>query len=117
MMGNSQPLMLGKRGFLFQLGELHGKALGTAFQKEHSSLRRRFLFVRSSCSHSDWAAGVQQLVNSARTSSDFRYLRILETVNADACCCCDLGSKLGDDRCCSLLPSDMTEALQASQAL
>ena len=30
---------------MFQLGELHRKALGTAFQKEHSSLQRRFSFV------------------------------------------------------------------------
>jgi hypothetical protein len=32
---------------MFQLGELHGKALGTAFQKEHSSQQRRFSFVCS----------------------------------------------------------------------
>lgn len=30
---------------MFQMGEQHGKALGMAFQKEHSSLRRRFSFV------------------------------------------------------------------------
>ena len=109
--------MLGKRGFLFQLGELHGKALGTAFQKEHSSLRRRFLFVLFSCSYSDWAAGVLQLVDFARISSDFRSHHFLEAINADVCCSCDLRSKLGDDRCCSPLPLDMTAALQASQAL
>lgn len=44
---------------MFQLGELHGKALGTAFQKEHSSLQRRFSFVLCFCSNSDWAAGLQ----------------------------------------------------------
>lgn len=35
---------VGELGFMFQLGELHGKALGTAFQKDHSSVQRRFLF-------------------------------------------------------------------------
>jgi hypothetical protein len=45
VIGINQPLMLGKRGFTFQLGERHGKALGMAFPKEHRSLRRRFLFV------------------------------------------------------------------------
>lgn len=31
---------------MFELGELHGKALGTAFQKEqHNSLQRRVSFV------------------------------------------------------------------------
>lgn len=30
---------------MFQMGEQHGKALGMAFQKEHSSLQRRFSFV------------------------------------------------------------------------
>lgn len=29
---------------MFQLGELHREALGTAFQKEHSNLQRRFLY-------------------------------------------------------------------------
>lgn len=40
---------------MFELGELHGKALGTAFQKEHSSLQRRSSFVMYFfCSNSDW---------------------------------------------------------------
>ena len=53
-----RPLRLGSRGIIFQLGELRGKALGTAFQKEHSSLQRRFLFVfTQSCSNSDGMVG------------------------------------------------------------
>lgn len=87
--------MLGKRGFSFQLGELHEKALGTAFQKEHSSLYRRFLFVLFfSCSYSDWAAGVQQLVDVAITSSDSDLFIFLEAVSADACCSGDIERSL-----------------------
>jgi len=94
VIGNGQPLMMGKRGFSFRSGELHGKALGTAFQKEHSSLRRRFLFVLSSCSYSDWAAGVRQPVDFAITSSDSDLFIFSEAVSADACCSGDMERSL-----------------------
>ena len=46
---------------MFQLGELRGKALGTAFQKSRATCNGASCLFFDFCSSSDWAVGVQSV--------------------------------------------------------
>lgn len=65
---------------MIRLGALHGTALGTAFQKEHSSLQQRRLrcLIIQVCSDSDRIAGALKVQQRPGTTAGMNMIALFE---------------------------------------